>query len=90
MVSRASALEGVGRADEQVGLAGERLEPAAGSRRLQNPQRRRANRDHPAAAAAAGDDLVDRFLREVRPFGVHPMLGQRIGLDRAKRARPDV
>ena len=66
------------------------LQLAVGGGRFQQADRRGADGHHPPAAPAAGQNPIDGLLLHASPFGVHPVLGQRVGGDGAKRAGADV
>ena len=76
----------VWRPDEKIGLTAKRR--AAGG--FQSAHRGRTDgHDAPAALTAGGNRRRRRF-RQLAPFRMHDVLSRIIGLQRLKRAEPDV
>ncbi|KGD43715.1 hypothetical protein DO70_6589 [Burkholderia pseudomallei] len=79
--------ETVARRDEDVGFRARRGERPA---RLERAHRRRADRDHAAAACAGRGDLLDERVGQLVRLAVHPVLGEVFDAHRLERARADV
>ncbi len=83
--------EAVAGRDEDGGVAFERLDPSILVRRtFQQTQRSRSDRDQPPAGLARGIEPVGGRLIDAAPFGVHPMVGGVVNLDRQERPRADM
>ena len=67
-----------------------RLQLAAGRGRFQQADRGGAHGHDAPATPATGQNPVDGFLLHASPLGVHPMVRQRVGRNRPKRAGTDV
>ena len=80
--------EAIAGSDEDVGLAHPGRDPARRRRRgLDQPQRRGADRDHPAGR---GVDRLGRRIADLAPFGMHPVAGDVLDLDRQEGPGADV
>ena len=83
-------VEPVAGINEYVGVAAPWLHRATRRRRLDQPQRGGADRDHPAACCFGGVDFSRRLRCHFAPFGMHPVGGDIVNLDRQKRACADM
>ena len=89
-VVRRMAWNVIWRPDEQIGLAGEGPDFAAGGGRFQRPGHRRADGNDPPAGLLALPQSFGDFRRERAPFAVHRVLIEPLRRNRPKRAHADV